>query len=192
MRTLVKRTIFFLLLVPNFVPYLVYRLLALVGGPAVFEGFSQMYSLIPGIIGDYCRGGFYFLTLKRCSLDTRISFGVTFPTPNVEIGSFVYIGPYSIVSDSVIGDDAMIGSNVQVINGKQTHNFSDIETPMRLQGGARGVVRIGEDSWIGNSAVIMADIGRKCVIGAGSVVNKPVEELGIAVGNPARVVRKRG
>jgi len=191
MRILIKRVVFYLILIPNLIFYLIYRLLAIVAGVKAFEGFSQLYSLIPGIFGDYCRGTFYFLSLKKCSPDTRISFGTMFPTPNVEIGSFVYIGPNCIVSDSIIGDDVMLGSNVQVINGKLTHNFSDIETPIRLQGGAKGVVRIGQDTWVGNSTVIMADLGKKCVIGAGAVVTKPIEDYSVAVGNPARVVKKR-
>jgi len=191
MRIVLKRMIFFLILIPNLVSYLILRLLAIVAPVTAFEGFSQLYSLIPGILGDYCRGTFYFLTLKRCSMDTRISFGTMFPTPNMEIGSHVYIGPNCIVSDSIIEDDVMIGSNVQIINGKLTHNFEDIDTPMRLQGGSKGIVRIGQDTWIGNSAIIMADLGKKCVIGAGSVVAKPIEEYSVVVGNPARVVRKR-
>jgi len=191
MRIIIKRIIFYLILLLNLPLYFLYRLLAIVGGASVFEGFSQLYSLVPGIVGDYCRGTFYFLTLRKCSMDTRISFGTTFPTPNVEVGSFVCIGPNCIVSDSIIDDDVMIGSNVQVINGKMTHNFDDVNTPIRLQGGARGIVRIGCDTWIGNSSVIMADIGKKCVIGAGSVVHNKIDDYLVVMGNPAKVIRRR-
>jgi maltose O-acetyltransferase len=38
----------------------------------------------------------------------------------------------------------------------------------------------------------MADVGRRCVIGAGSVVTKPIPEDSLAVGAPARVVGRRG
>jgi virginiamycin A acetyltransferase len=190
-RALIKKTAFYLVLVPTMVPFLLYRLLALIFGEGVFESFSQLYSLLPGPAGDICRGAFYFLTLKKCSRDTRISFGTFFPTPEVEIGSFVYIGPNCIVSSSIIEDDVMIGSNVQIINGKSTHNFADITTPMRLQGGSRGTVRIGQDTWVGNCSIVMADLGQKCVVGAGSVVAADVAEYSVVVGNPARVVRKR-
>ena len=37
----------------------------------------------------------------------------------------------------------------------------------------------------------MADVGAKCIIGAGSVVVDDVEDYSVAVGNPARVVKKR-
>jgi len=37
----------------------------------------------------------------------------------------------------------------------------------------------------------MADIGKKCVIDAGSVVVDRIEDLAVAVGTPAKVIRKR-
>ena len=45
---------------------------------------------------------------------------------------------------------------------------------------------------MGGNVTILAGvtIGRGCVIGAGSVVTKDVEEYGIVVGNPARMIRK--
>jgi acetyltransferase-like isoleucine patch superfamily enzyme len=109
----------------------------------------------------------------------------------VTIGPYVYIGARCIVADSVIEKDVMIGSNVCVISGKATHDFSRVDIPMRLQGGDAVPVRIGEDTWIGNNAIIMANIGKKCIIGAGSVVTKDIEDYSIAVGNPAKVIRKR-
>jgi serine acetyltransferase len=38
---------------------------------------------------------------------------------------------------------------------------------------------------------VLADVGSHCVIGAGSVVTKPVPDYAIAVGNPARVIKDR-
>ncbi len=52
-------------------------------------------------------------------------------------------------------------------------------------------VTIGRDSWIGDRSIVLADVGRHCVIGAGSVVTKPIPDYAIAVGNPARVIRFR-
>ena len=50
---------------------------------------------------------------------------------------------------------------------------------------------IGQDTWVGNGAIIMASVGRKCVVGAGSVVTHDVEDLSVVAGNPARLIRKR-
>ena len=48
-------------------------------------------------------------------------------------------------------------------------------------------VTIGKDCWIGASAIVMADVGAKSTVGAGSIVIHPVPMGVVAVGNPARV-----
>ncbi len=57
----------------------------------------------------------------------------------------------------------------------------------------KGDIVIGNDVWIGYGAIILSGvtIGDGAVVGAGAVVAKDVEAYGIAVGNPARVVKKR-
>ena len=52
-------------------------------------------------------------------------------------------------------------------------------------------MRIGEGTWVGSAAVVMADVGRHCVIGAGAVVTRPLPDYSVAVGVPARVIRSR-
>jgi acetyltransferase-like isoleucine patch superfamily enzyme len=53
------------------------------------------------------------------------------------------------------------------------------------------MVRIGAGSWIGSASVVMADIGQESIIGAGTVVTKPIPEYSFAAGVPARVIRDR-
>jgi len=157
----------------------------------LFQAMSQTMSLFPGMTGNYIRRGFYYLTLKKCSLKTNISFGTLFPTPHCEIGDHVYIGPNGMISNCIIEKDVLIGSSVHILSGKNTHDFSRTDIPIRMQPSEYSTVHIGEDTWIGNCAIIMANVGKKCVIGAGSVVTKDIEDYSIAVGNPARVIRKR-
>lgn len=154
-------------------------------------GCTQLLALMPGLPGRYLRAAFYGVVLKACHESVALDYGVLLPYADVRIGSGVYIGPYSIVAESDIGDDVIIGSHVSIIGGRRNHVFTDVETPIRMQGRSHETVRIGEDSWIGNQAVIMAHVGRKCVIGAGSVVVNDIPDYSVAVGNPARVVRDR-
>ena len=52
-------------------------------------------------------------------------------------------------------------------------------------------VEIGEGSWLGeNVCVLGAIIGRHCVIGANSVVTKDIPDYSIAVGAPAKVIKR--
>ena len=53
------------------------------------------------------------------------------------------------------------------------------------------MVRIGAGSWIGSASVVMADVGRQSIVGAGAVVTRPVPEYSFAAGVPARVVYDR-
>ena len=91
----------------------------------------------------------------------------------------------------MIEDDVLVGSNVDIISGKHQHNFDDLEAPIREQGGRLEKIVIGADSWIGNSSVVMANVGRKSVVAAGSVVAHEVEPYSVVGGNPAGVIRKR-
>ena len=53
-------------------------------------------------------------------------------------------------------------------------------------------INIEEDCWIGTNVCIVGNvtIGRHCVIGANSFVNQSIPDFSIAVGNPAKVVKK--
>jgi acetyltransferase-like isoleucine patch superfamily enzyme len=53
------------------------------------------------------------------------------------------------------------------------------------------LVTIGQGAWIGNAAVILADVGQGAVVGAGSVVTRPVPPWAIAAGVPAKVLKSR-
>lgn len=118
-------------------------------------------------------------------------FGVLFSQVDTEVGKSVYIGPSSNIGMCRIEDYCTLGSSVHVMSGRCQHSFDDLDKPMREQGGTYKKVVIGEDTWIGNGALIMANVGRKCVVGAGSVVTTDVDDFSVIAGNPARLVRKR-
>jgi acetyltransferase-like isoleucine patch superfamily enzyme len=163
----------------------------LTGGEGFFTAGAELLSLVPGRIGVYLRRGYYRVCLDACSAKCYIGFGTMLAHPQCRIGQGVYIGTGCSVGRAVIEDHATLGSNVDVLSGRRQHNFRDLDQPIQDQGGTFDTVRIGHNSWIGNSSVIMADIGEDCVIGAGSVVVKPIPPCSIAVGNPAVVKRVR-
>jgi acetyltransferase-like isoleucine patch superfamily enzyme len=156
-----------------------------------FQLGAHAVSLIPGILGNYFRKEYYRLTLQRCGPDICIEFGTIFNQASVEVGRRVYIGTRCSIGECIIEDDAIIGSNVDIVSGKHQHDFGQSDAPIREQGGKLEKIVIGTDSWIGNSAVVMANIGTKSIVGAGSVVVHDVEPCSVMGGNPARLLRRR-
>ena len=190
--SLAKRIVFFFFMLLAF-PFVVLHKLEslLIGRDQSFNGFSQFLSLLPGVYGCSLRNAFYYQTLKKCSRNVRIEFGVTFVSPECSVGEHVYIGSGSLVALADIANDVLIGSNVNILSGKEQHAIDDVNTPIRLQGGKRTMITIGEDSWIGNGAIVMANVGKKCIVAAGSIVTKDVEDYSIVGGNPAKIIKKR-
>lgn len=72
------------------------------------------------------------------------------------------------------------------------HGYEDINIPILKQPIVqKEAVEIGEGSWIGeNVCVIGASVGKHCVIGANSVVTKDIPDYCVAVGAPAKVIKK--
>jgi acetyltransferase-like isoleucine patch superfamily enzyme len=161
------------------------------GRQKAFAGWSQAFSLIPGLAGVYLRRAFYRVALARCGEGACLSFGTVFSHPTAAVGRHVYVGLYCCLGDITLEDDVLLGSHVSVANGGAQHGIERLDVPIREQPGVWPRVTIGRDSWVGDRAVVLADVGRHCVIGAGSVVAKPVPDYAIAVGVPAKVVRYR-
>ena len=101
-----------------------------------------------------------------------------------------YIGP---LSPGLGGDRRRraLAAGVHVPSGANTHGIDDLTTVIRDQPGRKVPVRIGNGSWIGSAAIVMADVGRDAVIAAGAVVTQPIPDMTIAGGVPARVLRYR-
>jgi serine acetyltransferase len=161
------------------------------GAERVFPGWSQAVSLLPGFIGIYLRRAFYRLVLPRCGDGSVIGFGSVFAQPTAEVGRNVYVGMFCVMGGIKLEDDVLIGSHVSVMNGAAQHGTERLDIPVREQPGVWPRITVGRDSWVGDRAVIHADVGRHCVIGAGAVVTKSVPDYAVAVGVPARVIRYR-
>jgi len=163
----------------------------LVDEKSLFPSYSQLLSLIPGKGGCYIRAAFYRFVMAKCSEDCTISFATIFSQIETEIESGNYIGPQCNIGMCKIEKNCLIGSGVHILSGKRQHNFSNIHTPIKDQGGSFEIITIKEDTWIGNGSIIMANIGMKCIVAAGSVVVDEVEDYSIVAGNPAKLIKRR-
>lgn len=90
----------------------------------------------------------------------------------------------------IIGNEVLIASNVFIIDYNHSVDASTInylDNPLDVKN-----ITIEDGVWIGNNVIILSGvrIGTKSIIGAGSVVTKNIPPYCIAVGNPARIVKK--
>jgi acetyltransferase-like isoleucine patch superfamily enzyme len=161
------------------------------GRDRALESATEYLALIPGLAGEYLRRAFLARTLARCHPSACIRFGSLFSKAGARIDENVYVGPRCHVGLAHLERDALLGAGVHVTSGGQTHGFADPGVPIREQPASHKMVRIGAGAWIGSAAVVMADVGRDTVVGAGAVVAKPLPDRVIAAGVPARVVRSR-
>jgi acetyltransferase-like isoleucine patch superfamily enzyme len=183
------RLIFSLIMMPCFIVY--FLLIQIADKDAVFRSFSQFLSLFPGQVGNYSRAAFYRFSMAHCDLDTVTGFGTLFSQQDTELLSGCYIGPQSNIGSCRIEANCLLGSGVHIMSGKGQHNFDDINTPLREQGGVLTKVTIGEDTWVGNGALVMANVGKKCIVAAGSVVINDIPDFAIVAGNPAKIIKMR-
>lgn len=113
--------------------------------------------------------------------------------PKINIGSGTYIGRFShIVSvrEIEIAQNVLISDKVYISDN--LHDYKDISSPIKSQEiFCKKTVYIGENSWLGeNACVIGASVGKHCVIGANAVVTTDIPDYSLAVGIPAKVIKK--
>jgi acetyltransferase-like isoleucine patch superfamily enzyme len=128
-----------------------------------------------------------FTVLKCTGSLSELGVGIKIGS-NVGIGAFSYIGGAGGVE---IGDDCIMGVSIGFY--AENHKHDDITTAIRSQGTSRKGIKIGADCWVGSNAVFLdgCDVGRGCVVAAGSIITKSFPELSIIAGVPARVIGHR-
>lgn len=115
-------------------------------------------------------------------------------TDKIRIGDNCYIGSFFSVlnaSNVTIGNDVLIASHVLI--SSENHGMDpESDIPFMDQPLSSNPVSIADGCWIGENVCILpgVTIGKKCIVGAGSVVTKSIPDYSIAVGNPARVIKK--
>ena len=112
----------------------------------------------------------------------------------IVVGERVYLGTGTTMfghKGLEIGDDTLIAQNVTLT--PYSHIFNDPTRNIFGQGGHSRKVTIGRDCYIGMRVAILysGDIGEGSIVGAGSVVVKPIPPYSLAVGCPAKVIKKR-
>jgi virginiamycin A acetyltransferase len=160
----------------------------LLSGDALFNLFAQLLAPFPGIPGKYLRGAYYFGTLDGCSWETHVGFGSIFTHRGGALAAHASMGSYCIIGHARIGAEAMIGSRVSIPSGKHQHmdEAGNLIAATRYE-----TISIGARTWVGEGAIIMANVGSDCIVTAGAVVTKEMPSRVVIGGNPARVIKER-
>jgi acetyltransferase-like isoleucine patch superfamily enzyme len=142
----------------------------------------------------YIRIGTNVIVGPYCTLSAGVMPGhVPDNDPVVTIGDDVLIGRGSGVvghRSVSIGDGVFTGHNVYITDAN--HGYEDVhETIGRQFAGPKPVV-VGAGSWLGHGTIVLpgSHIGEHVAVGAGAVVTGELPSFSVAVGNPARVIRR--
>jgi len=154
----------------------------------MFTLFAQCFATLPGFVGSFARAAFYRLTLAECSIDVVIGLGSYFSRSAAVVGANVSIGSYCIIGKAQIGARSQISSHVEIPGGRTQHVRDQSGRLSDTVEESGDLLKVGEDCWIGASAVLMANVGSQSTIGAGSVVVRDIPPGVVAVGAPAKPV----
>lgn len=126
---------------------------------------------------------------ERVYLDTERE-----ETGYIHVGEATYIGTGTTLHGHVgleIGQHVLMAQNITLT--PFSHIFSDASRNIDQQDGHCTKVTIEDDVYVGMGVTILytGNIGKGSIVGAGSVVVKPIPPYSVAVGNPAKVIKER-
>lgn len=176
---------------------------------SVFEYIKNVYSLILTKLvmkqarfvrrPIYIRGrksltGCVGLTTGRfCRFDLEGNKETLYIGKNCEMGDMTHIVAHERIE---IGDNVLIASKCFISDTSHGLYKGEVQDPPEIPPNKRKLVtkpvKIGNNVWIGENAVILAgtEIGDGCVIGANSVVCSVVPNNTIVAGTPGKVIKK--
>jgi maltose O-acetyltransferase len=110
----------------------------------------------------------------------------------VSMGRDCQINENVFIQGAWIGNYVLVAPNVSILS--KSHRYSDVSTPMVLQGDEPDRIPVIEDDvWLGRNVVVMpgVKIGHGSIVGAGAVVANDVLPYSVVGGVPARTIRMR-
>ncbi|MEA3210610.1 MAG: hypothetical protein QOE70_3667 [Chthoniobacter sp.] len=114
--------------------------------------------------------------------------------PAIVIGNNCFIGRRNFLSSGRhirIGDYCLTGVDCHFLGADHIHT-TPFEPYLTTGTTLDGVIELGPNCWLGSSVTVLKNvrIGFGSIIGAGSVVTRAVPPFSVAVGNPARVLKR--
>ena len=144
----------------------------------------------------YIRYGKNFTTGEGCRIE---AYKVSENKPEMIIGNNVQINDYvhlACINSLIIEDDVLIASKVYISDINHGNYSGEGQSLPEERAKDRRLysksVKIEKNVWVGENVSILpgVTIGANSIIGANSVVTKDIDKNCIAVGNPAKVIKK--
>jgi phosphonate metabolism protein (transferase hexapeptide repeat family) len=146
--------------------------------------------------------------IRKCKIGSWTDIGPNVSLMETEVGDYTYFAGEASSLYATIGKFCSIASHVRINPSnhpmwrvtqhhstyrRKQYGFDTINDEEFFNWRRKDHVEIGHDVWIGHGAIIMpgVKIGTGAIIGSGAVVTKDVIPYGVAVGVPAKVIRKR-
>jgi acetyltransferase-like isoleucine patch superfamily enzyme len=119
---------------------------------------------------------------------------MSYPGGSIEFGADSSVNPFCMLyghGGLSIGSKVRIAAHTVIIPAN--HKFDRLDAAITAQGLDRKGIRIEDDVWIGANCTICdgVTVGTGSIIGAGSVVTRDIPPMSVAMGAPARAIKKR-
>lgn len=150
----------------------------------LFQSCSEFFSLFPYVFGVIVRYEFYRFALRKCGKNVFFGFGTILNYPDISIGDHVLIGRYNVIHHCDFGSYTLTAEHCIFLSGSRQHTAKRLDVPIALQGGQLKRIVIEDNVWVGAGCIVMDDVGEGSIVGAGTVVSKPVPRNHIVAGNP--------
>jgi acetyltransferase-like isoleucine patch superfamily enzyme len=138
---------------------------------------------------ERCRIGDGVTVRENAWVQCRSGFNE--PAVGLFIERGAYIGPNAVIGVGgpiYIGEGCQIGAGLTLSAEEHDQHGGDYTSGRVTRTG----IKIGPRTWIGNNVTILdgVEIGEGCVLGAGAVVTRSIPAKCMALGVPARIVKK--
>lgn len=124
---------------------------------------------------------------RNCTFDIRPDALLTVGD-NITLTQGIFISAHEAVN---IGDDVLVGEYSSLRDAN--HPTDDLVSPINRRPMVGKAINISDNVWIGRGCAILSGVSIGCgvVIGSNAVVTKDIATNVIAVGVPAKPIRKR-